>query len=212
RVSGERLRHELYLIFAEAMPENALARLQELGMLDKIQGNLHADEWLADRFRMLRESLQPTPLLYLGLMSYRLRTSEARQLAKRLRLSTHDAQVLQQVVALRLLERQLGSSQLTPARVVELVERFDDAALVVFAIATDSARARAAVDQFRAKWRAVQPLLSGADLRLLGIPPGPVYRDILAQLREKRLEGELTSRAEEEEWVKARLAQGGNFQ
>ncbi|MGE5140396.1 MAG: CBS domain-containing protein [Rudaea sp.] len=211
RVSGERLRHELFLIFGEAMPENALARLQELGALEKIQPNLHADAWLATKFRALRESLPPTPLLYLGLLTYRLRTSEARQLARRLRLSRHDAEVLQQVVALRLLERQLNSPTLMPSRAAELIERFDDAALAIFAIATESERARSNVDRFRASWRAVQPLLTGADLRLAGIPPGPVYREILARLRAKRLDGELSTRAEEEAWVKSRLAEGDTF-
>jgi tRNA nucleotidyltransferase (CCA-adding enzyme) len=89
------------------------------------------------------------------------------------------------------------------------VEQFDDAALAVFAIATDSERARANVDQFRAKWRAVQPELTGADLRVMGLPPGPAYREILAQLRAKRLDGEITTRAEEEARVRQWVAEGG---
>ncbi len=114
------------------------------------------------------------------------------------------------MVALRLLERQLSAPALSPRRVVELIERFEDTALVVFALATDSERARAYVDQFRAKWRAVQPALTGADLRLMGLPPGPTYRDILAQLRGKRLDGEITTREEEEALVKLMVAKGGN--
>jgi tRNA nucleotidyltransferase (CCA-adding enzyme) len=210
RVSGDRLRHELFLIFGEATPENALLRLQELGALEIIQPNLKADAWLATKFRALRESLTPTPLLYLGLMSYRLRTSEVRQLAKRLHLPKHDTEVLLQIVALRLLERQLSAPALMPSRVVELVERFQDTALVVFAIATDSERARAYVDQFRAKWHAIQPALTGADLRLMGLPPGPAYRDLLATLRAKRLDGEITTRDAEETLVKTMVAKGGN--
>jgi tRNA nucleotidyltransferase (CCA-adding enzyme) len=209
RVSADRLRHELNLIFAEAAPENALARLQELGALEKIQPNLKADAWLANKFRALRESLTPTPLLYLGLLTYRLKAAEAKQSARRLRLPKHDTDVMQQIVGLRLLERQLSMPNISPSRVVELVEEFDDAALAVFAIATDSERARANVDQFRGKWRAVQPALTGADLRMMGLPPGPAYRQILAQLRAKRLDGEITTRAEEEARVRQWVAEGG---
>lgn len=209
RVSADRLRHELNLIFAEALPENALARLQEFGVLEKIQPNLKADPWLMAKFRALRESLTPTPLLYLGLLTYRLKAAEAKQFARRLRLPKHESQVLQQIVGLRLLERQLSIPALTPSRVVELVEQFDDAAIAVFAIATDSERARANVDQFRAKWRAVQPALTGADLRMMGLPPGPTYRTILAQLRAKRLDGEIATREEEEAWVSQWVAEGG---
>jgi tRNA nucleotidyltransferase (CCA-adding enzyme) len=209
RVSADRLRHELNLIFAEAQPENALARLQELGVLEKIQPNLKADAWLTAKFRALRESLSPSPLLYLGLLTYRLKAAEAKQFARHLRLAKHDAQVLQQIVGLRLLERQLSLPNLPPSRVAELVEQFDDAALAVFAIATDSERARANVDQFRARWRAVQPMLTGKDLRMMGLPPSPTYRAILAQLRAKRLDGEITTRAEEEAWVRQWVAEGG---
>ena len=122
RVSGQRLHHELNLIFAEAMPENALARLQDLGALKRIQASLRADEWLASKYRALRESLAPSPLLYLGLLSYRLRSSEARLLAKRLRSAKREADVLQQIIALRLLERQLSSANLAPSRLVDMVE------------------------------------------------------------------------------------------
>ncbi|MGB8648161.1 MAG: polynucleotide adenylyltransferase, partial [Anaerolineae bacterium] len=208
RVSGERLHHELNLIFAEAMPENALIRLQELGALAKIQPSLQADERLAARYRALRESLPPTPLLYLGLLGYPLRGSEARQLARRLKLSKREGEILQQVIALRVLERALSSATVKPSRVVELVERFEDTSLVVFAISTHSERARANIDRFRANWRAVQSHLTGADLRLMGIPPGPLYREILGQLRVKQLDGEMTTRAEEESWVRSRLTKG----
>lgn len=209
KVSGQRIRHELDLIFSEAEPERALVRLQQLGVLEKIQANLQADAWLVQKFRALRQSHAPTPMLYLGVLAYRLRSAEARALAKRLRLSKDEAEILHQVVAMRLLERQLHLPQLAPSRVVELVERIDDAALAVFAIATDSAQARAYVDQYRAQWREVRPILTGDDLKAMGIPPGPCYRTILKQLRAQKLDGVLTSRADEEQWVQRWLAEGG---
>lgn len=203
KVSGQRLRHELDLIFAEAEPERALARLQELGVLEKIQANLQADAWLTNKYAALRESHTPTPMLYLGVLAFRLRASEARTLSRRLKLSNGESEILVQTVALRMLERQLSAPNLSPSRVVELIERFDDAALAVFAIATDSATARAYVDQFRARWRGIHPTLTGADLKALGIPPGPRYRPILQSLRAQRLDGAITSRAEEEAFVKS---------
>lgn len=208
KVSGQRLRNEFDLIFGEAQPERALTRLQNLGVLETIQPNLKADAWLAVKFQTLRESHTPTPILYLGLLSYRLRTSEARALAKRLRLTKGESEILQQVVALRLLERQLSLPQLAPSRVVDLVERFDDAALAVFAIATDSKHARAYIDQFRAQWRQVRPELTGRDLKALGLEPGPRYREILKELRAQRLDGTITSREQEEEWVRAWMVKG----
>jgi len=40
------------------------------------------------------------------------------------------------------------------------------------------------------------PLLTGADLKQLGIPAGPLYREILTQIRDAQLNGQLQSRDE----------------
>lgn len=208
RMSGQRLRHELDLIFSEQEPERALARLQQLGVLEQLQPNLRADAWLAEKFQALRASHPPTPMLYLGVLAYRLRTSEARALARRLKLSNGETEILVQVVTLRLLERQLNTSNLPPSRVLELLERFDDAALAVFAIATASSQAQWYVDRYRAEWRSIQSELTGNDLKTLGLPPGPSYREILRRLRGQHLDGLLASRADEEAFVRNWMSGG----
>ncbi len=205
KVSGQRLRNELDLILSETAPELALARLQQLGVLEKLQSSLQADNWLEQKFRQLREAYTPTPMLYLGVLAYRLRTSEARALAKRLRLTKGETEILVQMVTLRLLERQLSSTNLAPSRVAELLERFDDAALAVFAIASDSAQASSYVDRYREEWRAVQTELNGNDLKALGLPPGPRYKEILSSLRAQKLDGQVATREDEERFVRAQL-------
>ncbi len=61
RVSGDRLRHELELIFREAEPERALRRLEELGVLHLIHPGLRCDRWLQARYRMIRPGWEPEP-------------------------------------------------------------------------------------------------------------------------------------------------------
>ena len=50
------------------------------------------------------------------------------------------------------------------------------------------------------------PLLSGDDLIALGMKPGPAMGDLLAEIRDKQLQDELTTPDEAREWAKARLA------
>ncbi|MEW6519731.1 MAG: HD domain-containing protein [Thermodesulfobacteriota bacterium] len=45
------------------------------------------------------------------------------------------------------------------------------------------------------------PLLTGRDLIALGLAPGPVFKDILAEVEKAQVEGQLTSRAEALAWV-----------
>jgi hypothetical protein len=40
------------------------------------------------------------------------------------------------------------------------------------------------------------PLITGEDLKLLGIPPGPTYRDLLEKVRDAQLNKQIASRDE----------------
>jgi poly(A) polymerase len=50
------------------------------------------------------------------------------------------------------------------------------------------------------------PLLTGSDLIALGMKPGPAMGELLAEMRDKQLQDELTTPDEAREWAKARLA------
>jgi poly(A) polymerase len=50
------------------------------------------------------------------------------------------------------------------------------------------------------------PLLTGHDLIALGMKPGPALGVLLAEIREKQLQDELTTKAEARKWAKSRLA------
>jgi len=86
--------------------------------------------------------------------------------------------------------------------IYRLLEDYADAALEIFAVATDNTRVRERVGLFRTQLRTVAPALTGDDLKRMGLRPGPVYREILARLRAARLDGEITTREEEEALVR----------
>ncbi|MFQ5857623.1 MAG: CBS domain-containing protein [Anaerolineae bacterium] len=98
RVSGDRIRHELYASFEEKQPERVLARLHELGALQAIHPALTYDAWIAEKFEKLRVQMpnwhkmdcrapdapdgrpspspeRPAPALYLALLTFRPSTS-----------------------------------------------------------------------------------------------------------------------------------------
>ena len=51
-----------------------------------------------------------------------------------------------------------------------------------------------------------QPLVRGGDLIELGFKPGPRFKEILRQVEDAQLGGELRSRDEAIEWVKSRFS------
>jgi poly(A) polymerase len=46
------------------------------------------------------------------------------------------------------------------------------------------------------------PLVTGHDLRQLGLPPGPQYRTLLTAIRDLQLDGELATGADALDWVR----------
>jgi tRNA nucleotidyltransferase (CCA-adding enzyme) len=96
----------------------------------------------------------------------------------------------------------LSADPLMPSTVYRLLADYSDAALLVVQIAADDARVRERIEFFRTRLRHIQPALTGDDLKQMGIPPGPAYKDILARLRDARLDGILTTREQEIDFVR----------
>ncbi len=208
RVSGDRLRHEVTLMFQESEPEKAMARLAELGVLRAIFPKLKFDPWHAEKFRAARESGDAKPVAYWGLLVQHLTQAEAREFARRLKLSNAEMETLLQLLALReevTAPLSRPPTKLTPSTIYRLLEEYSDDALAIFALTTDDALVRERVALFRTRLRKIAPALTGDDLKRMGIPTGPAYRKILARLRNARLDGEVSTRAEEEKMVRSEL-------
>ena len=56
-------------------------------------------------------------------------------------------------------------------------------------------------------WRKIKPVTDGEDLQKLGIPAGPLYKNILASLRSAWLDGEISSVEQEREYLRKLLEQ-----
>jgi tRNA nucleotidyltransferase (CCA-adding enzyme) len=87
-----------------------------------------------------------------------------------------------------------------------LADASTEVVLALMAVVGRPELRKAIGDSLTAKGR-VRPFLGGDDLRALGIPPGPVYRDILNSLLYARLDGHVQSRDDELRFVRERFAQ-----
>ncbi len=232
RVSGERIRHELDLILQEEQPEKALCQLTDLGVLPQIHPGLRCDAWTVERFQRLREALAdwsaeaqddaesdgwpevvaPPPageraLCYLALLVYRFIPQELETLIARLHVPRDDADRLRQALQLRAASAQLAQRDYSPSELDGLLHAYSGAALCAVWAASDSPQVREQMLRYHRELRPVQPELDGHYLRGLGLKPGPVYGRILKALRAARLDGQVTTRADEEALVVRLLAE-----
>ena len=213
RVSGERIYHELHLIFREVMPERALRRLDGLGVLSQIHHDLSIDDWGVQRFKEMRSGLTNTPwastrpkdVHYLGLLTFRLSDKTLDETVTRLRVRTQDVSVLKQLQLLKSLLPDLSQPR-RPSQLHQMLEPFSSKALLLGWLACEEETARAQITQFQRELRGVEPIIDGHFLRQeFSLRPGPLFRQIFDHLRAARLDGQVITLDDEytlvERWI-----------
>ncbi|MFC2004125.1 CCA tRNA nucleotidyltransferase [Chloroflexota bacterium] len=204
-VSGDRIRHEMELILKEEFPEKVIRRAEELKVLSKLHPALKGDGWLAEKLGQARKISHPnSPAvgLYLTLLAYRLTSEENEDLILRLRLSKSLAQTLRDNSSLKAKLKSLANPELTPSGIYHLLHGYSVMTITANSLAADSAIASEHLQTFLTKLRYVKPVLTGDDLKKMGISPGPQIKEILQRLHEARLDGKVTSKQGEEELVR----------
>jgi tRNA nucleotidyltransferase (CCA-adding enzyme) len=213
RLSGARIRNELFRILDEADPAPALARLDEWGVLAAVDPALRWDAARATDVRRVASALATDPAPSAGLPRHRALLAawltgrdpaSVATAATRLHLDGPAAALVNGLAAARAaLWEVLRQPIRPPSRLAGGLRPYSLAVLWLLRAVHPDPTAQRQLDEYRTTLAAVRPLLTGADLAALGIPPGPRYRALLAALRDARLDGQLTTRADEEAFVRA---------
>jgi tRNA nucleotidyltransferase (CCA-adding enzyme) len=190
-LSGERVRHELEMVFREAAPARALARLGSLGALSAAHSALRWGEAETADCDMIATLPRPDwqwagPLevdsLYLALLLRGAAPAETD--AALARLAVTRAVDMAVTGALR-----MSLTGERPSEVVAQLDRLSLDGIAAAYVLWPSYRER--IDAYLARWRHVRAALTGDDLRRLGLAPGPEFKVILGRLRAARLDGEV---------------------
>lgn len=202
-ISGDRIRHELELIFREERPELVISRLAELAVLEKIGPSLVGDDLMAERFERARRPAKPIrlPGIYFCLLAYPLAESEAEQLIARLNVRATLSRAIRDTIRLKNKQPLLDQPSLKPSQLYALLQHYDTLAIEANAAASDSPTVKRHLRQFLRRLRRVKTDLNGEDLKRLGLAAGPEMGRILKELHRAKLDGEVATRADEERLV-----------
>jgi tRNA nucleotidyltransferase (CCA-adding enzyme) len=199
-LSSARLRDELIALLEEGDIAHSLVRLGELGADKAIHPRLEADEEAArllDRLTELRDRYEldiPSWRLGLAVLARNLQPNEVYEWLARLKVRRRDAEQIAAAVTVgpRLVER-LQSGEAEPAEIVTMAEPYSpDAPL--YALALDELEP---LHEYFSTLRRVQLDIGGSDLAELGLGESPRVGEILAELRRRKLNGELDGRESE---------------
>jgi tRNA nucleotidyltransferase (CCA-adding enzyme) len=204
-ISGDRIRHELELIFKEKLPELVIKRLAELGVLPRISPFLKSDDRLAERFDKARQLKKPAqlPTLYFCLLVYSLSEKGIEQFLSRLNIPAKLSRAMRDTARLKINLPLLDKPSLKPSEIYYLLREYEPMAIQANAIATESLTAQRHVQLFLTKLRYVRTSLDGKELKRLGISAGPEMGKVLQELHKARLDGEVSTRTEEEELARS---------
>lgn len=209
QVTGERLRHEIDLVFAEARPGPVLERAGELGLLAQIHLDLTwLPGWTAGLDRLLGDHEIPGWQMPAAIGGYPTRRvlgytywwmhfapDVASQFVDKLRIPAPMSKSVNQAVGLEAVLPELVNQ---PASViVDALDGFSiTAQAAVRADLTDSDQIEL-LDRYQREWRLVQPGFDGNDLLRMGLPAGPDYARILQSLKHAWLDGLIRDRDDE---------------
>lgn len=204
QVSGDRLRHELNLILKEKDPFPALERLQELELLshihpdltitDEIKSNLskiiQAD--IGSEWNLPPESATlPLKLTMLYITWFMDCGKNFRSIIKRLRMPAVIPTATSQAKKFKKINTSLSS--LRPSQITEIFDTFRKEVLLIFSIILTNEPVKLLIYNYVTHWQKVKPFTTGLELQAAGITPGPIYKEILSQLRDAWLDQKITS-------------------
>jgi tRNA nucleotidyltransferase (CCA-adding enzyme) len=188
-LSGERLRHELELVFREAQALAILDDLARRGVLSAVHPALAWSPTEAADARVVPSLplpawllAHPLPLdsIYLALLLRRAAPTQVETVLDRLTVTRAILDAVTGALGLSLTGHK-------PSEVVEQLDRLTlDATLTAF-VAQPQIRDR--VDAYLSRWRHIRAIMTGDDLVALGLSPGPSFKRLLARLRAARLDG-----------------------
>lgn len=208
RVSGDRIRHELDLIFIEEQVLSMLDRLQELDILNYIHPQLRWDGWIKERSqqigltdpRQFGIELDPASpavrreLFYIFLLC-RFDQGSLLTIMERLRLPSVLRKKVRDAVRIWMLRDQFPQMSLL-ASVAEL-DGIDP--LVAYGLALMDENMVKTIEFYFTKWIKTKCHTDGQLLKQMGLSPGPVYRQVLNELKMAWIEGRIHSAQEEME-------------
>ncbi len=202
-LSGDRVRHELELVFREARPGKVLRRAGELGVLACLHPSLNGRglEGKLRRARRLCAPGRPSLGLYLALLLYRLKREEAEKVISYLHLRKATARVVRDALTLRDSLEPLSIPEWTPGEVYAYLISYDPEAVKANLAACRPAMVRERLEVFLRSLRHVRPVLDGEELKRMGVPQGPEMKVVLDRLLEARLEGTVSDPEDERELV-----------
>ncbi len=215
RLGGHRVFSELRQILEEENPAAAIIRLQDYKLLKVIHPTINANKGLKPAFQSVKKVLDWYDLLfmeepyikwpvYFMALTRQCDKKTVEEICDRFELPPRYRTVFcrQRFEADRCI---YGLERRLPKKNSTIYNRLNGLRieLLLYMLAmTVKEPVKRAISRYCTKLRFVAPVISGKDLKRLGLKPGPVFRQVLDAARDARLNGKIESARDEYEFAR----------
>lgn len=220
QLSYKRIRQELQLILEEKNPVPALRRMEEIGvwqyvlpevvMNDRMRYTLRRIPrvlgWLAER--ELDRGVRPW-VVYMEVLCSMLDQPKLLAVINRFRFDRETERSLTRIQEMKESAHNFQQQDKMPFSQLDLIlQGCSTENVFFFLLCLEQEWAWEKAIRYLEVSRNVKVALNGHDLKMMGIPPGPIYKVLLDRLRAARLDGQATSYQDEAELVKIWMEDG----
>ncbi|MDD2391101.1 MAG: CBS domain-containing protein [Desulfobacterales bacterium] len=215
RLSGKRVFTELRLILEEENPTSSMIKLDDYDLLKTIHPSIKLTDELISLFDSVKKVVAWFDLLFLNesymrwivfflALLHQSNKQTSVEICQRLEISHRYRKIFfrERFKALRLLSCMEQHESLTNSLVYHTLSGFRTELNLYIMARTDHEDIKKFISNYFTHLRYMKPTVSGGDLKQLGLEPGPVYKDILQAVLDARLNGLISSREEELEFVR----------
>ena len=210
KVEGRRLFLELKNILEEENALAALRRMNEFNLFPELFPALKYDPAKEELLEKIEEVLNwyrlsyfehrvERWLVYFMGIAFDLSETDLLKFTKRLELPEKKIDFLVNARARthQVLMRFSRTKKMLPSEIYHTLEDCTIEELLYMMAKTNRDESKKAISLYLLKLRNVKPILTGHDLKALNIEPGPIYKEILRNLLDARLNGEIQTKEDE---------------
>ena len=212
-VSMDRITRELLLILEEPQADAMLWDLDRFGVLSALHPSL---SWPYEPGKIRPGpdeslTLEERRDTYLAVLGAEMGTDpeEAEKVARWLNLPTPHVKLMREAARMVSMWPQLDNDKQSRWQIYKLLRDIDVSALQAYsrieALQADTVAWKRLM-LYLDTLRHIKPELKGDYLESLGARPGPLYREVLEQLLQAKIEGKVPTRGDEEKFVREKLA------
>ena len=205
---------EIRLILEEENPTPALVRMRDLGLLTVIHPTIVLNKELIELLNAVKSAIAWHDLLFTEEPYLRwtvffmalIRSfdpDESQKICRRFELAPRYERLFckDRFVAHNCLNQMELQLPKTDSGLYHLLNAFKTELILYMMAATHVKAVKKAISKYFNQLRNVEPGIGGKELIEMGLPPGPLFREILDNLLDAKLNGRIETRADEIEFA-----------